>query len=234
MAFFGRGPAWLARLKKRTFFIKMMLATAFISIIPNLLTGVVSYYNVSKTFEQETGETKLQYLNQTINAMEIVVGRIKENANLLVMNQSVQDFEQFPNGSYYEGMQGEFAKEDLPFLYEYLTTKKTLCKRSTRSACPTNSWTPSTFTTAGKISSSLRKATAPTGNFRSKHFTIRIGATRLPKREKIRCSWRRVRQSSTIRRKKTCRRSSTNRTAEKMQSSSTWTLPRYTVKSSTN
>ncbi|NOU86307.1 helix-turn-helix domain-containing protein [Paenibacillus sp. LMG 31460] len=115
--------AWLNKRMRNTFFIKLIMTTALIAIIPNLLSDVVAYYKVSKTFEEETGKTKQQYLNQTRNALEIVLKRIKENSNLLALNQAFVEFEKFPNGSYYEDLQGELGKEDLPTLYGYLAAK---------------------------------------------------------------------------------------------------------------
>jgi AraC-like DNA-binding protein len=109
---------------RKKFFVKLIMTTVLIAIIPNLISNIVAYYKVSQTFEQETGSNKLQYLNQTINAIDIVLNRIKENSNLLALNQSFQDFEKFPNGSYYESIQGEFLQEDLAALYAYLETKK--------------------------------------------------------------------------------------------------------------
>jgi two-component system, response regulator YesN len=116
--------ALLGKIKRRKFFIRLILTIALIAVIPNLISDVVAYYKVSHTFEEETGRNKLQYLNQTINSMEIVLNRIKENSNLLAMNQWFQEFEKFPSGAYYEGLRGEIQKEDLPDLYWYLENKK--------------------------------------------------------------------------------------------------------------
>jgi two-component system, response regulator YesN len=116
--------SWINKVWRKKFFIKMIMFTALIAIIPNLLSNVVAYYKVSQTFEEETGQTKLQYLNQTLNAIEIVLKRIQENSNLLALNQSFLLHERFPNGGYYESLQGELHKEDLAALYEYLETKK--------------------------------------------------------------------------------------------------------------
>ncbi|KRE82520.1 AraC family transcriptional regulator [Paenibacillus sp. Soil766] len=115
---------WLNKMFRRTFFIKLIMTTVLIAVIPNLLSDVLAYKKVSQTFEEETGKSKLQYLNQTRNAIEIVLKRIKENSNQLVLNQSFQEFEQFPNGRYYEALQGELKVEDLQALNAYLSSKK--------------------------------------------------------------------------------------------------------------
>ncbi|PYI57381.1 helix-turn-helix domain-containing protein [Paenibacillus flagellatus] len=118
----GTFARW-ARIGRRTFFMKLITATALIAVIPNLLSNIVAYSKVSHTLEKETGTVKLQYLHQTINAVEIVLNRIRENARQLALSQAVQDFEHFPNGLYYESIQGEIPKEDLATLYSYLATK---------------------------------------------------------------------------------------------------------------
>ncbi|WP_199613970.1 helix-turn-helix domain-containing protein [Paenibacillus alkalitolerans] len=119
----NRQLVWFNKLLRRKFFLKLIMTTTLIAVIPNLLSDVVAYYKFSQTFEEETGKSKLQYLNQTLNAIEIVLKRIEENSNLLVLNQSFLSFERFPNGKYYEALKGELLKEDLSALYEYLKAK---------------------------------------------------------------------------------------------------------------
>ncbi|MFK7692145.1 helix-turn-helix domain-containing protein [Paenibacillus sp. HJGM_3] len=115
---------WFGRMNRRTFYLKLIMTTILIAVIPTLISNLVAYNKVSTTFEQETGRSKQQYLNQTINAIEIVLKRIKDNAQLLGLSQSFQDFERFPNIGYYESLSGEIPPEDLPMLYSYLETKK--------------------------------------------------------------------------------------------------------------
>ncbi|WP_245600144.1 helix-turn-helix domain-containing protein [Paenibacillus harenae] len=109
---------------RRNFFVKLILTMALLAIVPSLVSNIVTYFKVSETYRKETAANKQQYLNQTINAIEIVLNRIKENSNQLALNRSFQKFEGFPGASYYEGLQGELRKEDLPALYSYLEAKK--------------------------------------------------------------------------------------------------------------
>jgi len=119
-----RRRRWFRMLPQKRFFTRLIITTALIALIPGLLSNVVSYYNVSHTFEEETGRNKLQFVSQTMNAVEIILNRIRENTNLLVLNQAFLAYERFPNGGYYESLQGELPKSDLPKLYEYLEAKK--------------------------------------------------------------------------------------------------------------
>lgn len=114
----------IGRIKRRKFFLKLIVTTVLITVLPSLMSNIFAYYRVSDIVEEETGNNKLQYLNQTINTLEILMNRIKENSNLLALNRSFISFENFPNGAYYESLQGAIPKEDLPALYAYLEAKK--------------------------------------------------------------------------------------------------------------
>ncbi len=114
----------IGRIKRRKFFLKLIVTTVLITVLPSLMSNIFAYYRVSDIVEEETGNNKLQYLNQTINTLEILLNRIKENSNLLALNRSFISFENFPNGAYYESLQGAIPKEDLPALYAYLEAKK--------------------------------------------------------------------------------------------------------------
>lgn len=114
----------LVKMKRRKFFRKLIVTSVLIAVLPNLAVNLFSYFQVTNIVEEETGSNKLQYLNQTINAFEMILNRIKENSNLLALNRSFQSFENFPNGRYYEDLQGELPREDLAALYSYLETKK--------------------------------------------------------------------------------------------------------------
>ncbi|MBY0163749.1 AraC family transcriptional regulator [Cytobacillus firmus] len=114
----------VGRMKKRKFFLRLIVTTVLITVLPSLVSNIFAYYRVSGIVEEETGNNKLQYLNQTINTLEILLNRIKENSNLLALNRSFISFENFPNGAYYEGLQGAIPEEDLPALYAYLEAKK--------------------------------------------------------------------------------------------------------------
>lgn len=115
---------WMNGLRRKQFYMKLVMTTALIAIVPSLLADVVALAKVTSTFKEETGANKLQYLDQTVNALEMILNRIKENSNLLAMNPSIQEFEQFPNGRYYEDARGPFRQKDLPALYSYLEAKR--------------------------------------------------------------------------------------------------------------
>src|SRR5690606_29648439 len=112
---------FLPLLKGRKFYTRLLLSTILIAILPTLLLSIASYYNVTKSFKKKMSENSIQYLDQTINAMEIVITQIKESSQQLILNQS---FEHFPNDDYYENLSGEISKDDLSSNYWYIRNKK--------------------------------------------------------------------------------------------------------------
>lgn len=111
------------RFRHRKFLLRLMTSIVLLAVVPNLLLGTISYFNVMKTFEAETGTTNTRYLNQSMNALELVIKQITGNCQQLVLNPSFRNFESYPNGSYYEGLNGTYAKEDLTSLYWYIKNK---------------------------------------------------------------------------------------------------------------
>ena len=111
------------RFRHRKFLLRLMTSIVLLAVVPNLLLGTISYFNVMKTFEAETGTTNTRYLNQSMNALELVIKQITGNCQQLVLNPSFRNFESYPNGSYYEGLNGTYAKEDLSSLYWYIKNK---------------------------------------------------------------------------------------------------------------
>src|SRR5690606_31637646 len=115
---------FLPLLKRRKFYTRLLLSTILIAILPTLLLSIASYYNVTKSFKKKMSENSIQYLDQTINAMEIVITQIKESSQQLILNQSFKNFEHFPNDDYYENLSGEISKDDLSSNYWYIRNKK--------------------------------------------------------------------------------------------------------------
>ncbi len=106
--------------KRKSFFRRLIVTIVLITLLPNVAAAFFSYVHMKQNVEEETGNNKLQYLNQTINAFELILNRIQENSNLLVWNRAFRAFEHFPNGQYYENLHGALPKEDLTALYSYL------------------------------------------------------------------------------------------------------------------
>lgn len=95
-----------------------------IAIIPSLLMGFISYSNASRSFREEIGEKNEMYLKQTTNAFEIIFKQIQDSIRQVVLNQSFQNFESYPNGIYYENLFGALKDEDLQAMYGYLRNKQ--------------------------------------------------------------------------------------------------------------
>lgn len=110
--------------KTGKFYYKLLFSMLILAVVPILLFSSIAYYNVSQTFNDETAASSTKFLNQTINAMEIIVKQIKESCRQMTLAPSFQNFETFPNGAYYEKLSGTISAESLGPNYWYLMHKK--------------------------------------------------------------------------------------------------------------
>lgn len=108
---------------RRKFFVKLLTYSLLIAIIPNMVTSILAYVNVTKVFRQEASTKNQVLLTQMKSAMEILVQQIQENNKQVIYNTSFRNFENFPNGYYYENLSGNLKTEDLPTNYWYLRNK---------------------------------------------------------------------------------------------------------------
>ncbi|WP_409342017.1 helix-turn-helix domain-containing protein [Paenibacillus sp. MBLB4367] len=116
---------WPHTVQKRHFYYKVIIIALILSLLPMLATSIVYYQNVKATVQQELREANGNYLNQTANAMEMMIDQIGSSFRQLTLEgTTMRQFELFPRGSYYEMLTGELKDEDLPALESYLHGKK--------------------------------------------------------------------------------------------------------------
>lgn len=110
--------------KNKRYLKTLILSTIVIAIVPNLIIGIIAHRNVTVAFEHEIRDSDLQYLNQTISGLEVIVKQIQETSKLIVLTESFRNFESFPNGVYYEHLGGELRHDDLLSNYWYRKYKE--------------------------------------------------------------------------------------------------------------
>ncbi|MDF2662630.1 MAG: AraC family transcriptional regulator, partial [Paenibacillus sp.] len=116
---------WLHNVQTRHFYYKVIVVTLILSLLPMLATSIVYYQNVKSTVQQELRQANGNYLNQTANAMEMMIDQIGNGFRQLTLEgTTMRQFELFPRGAYYEMLTGELKDEDLPALESYLNGKK--------------------------------------------------------------------------------------------------------------
>ncbi|TBL78945.1 helix-turn-helix domain-containing protein [Paenibacillus thalictri] len=119
---------WYSRISKlyylRKFFLRLLLYSVFLAIIPNIALSIMTDQNVTTVFRQESSDKNSVLLTQMKHFMEILVHQIQDNCKQVILNQSFRNFESFPNGYYYEKLSGYLKTEDLPTNYSYLRNKQ--------------------------------------------------------------------------------------------------------------
>lgn len=116
---------WFHSIQSRHFYFKVMIVTLILCLLPMLATSLVYYQNVKITVQQELRQANTNYLNQTANAVELMIDQIGNSFRQLTLEgATMRQFELFPRGLYYEALTGELKDEDLPTLESYLREKK--------------------------------------------------------------------------------------------------------------
>lgn len=104
-----------------------MLSTVLvISILPVIIISIILYFNMKVTLENQLNISNQRYLKQTANAIELVIKQINNNCRSIISNVLFKEYENYPRGSYYEKLRGEFNDSDLRGLAGYLDIKKKL------------------------------------------------------------------------------------------------------------
>ncbi|MBP1991406.1 helix-turn-helix domain-containing protein [Paenibacillus eucommiae] len=110
--------------QKRAFLLRLIAYTLLVSLTPLLLSSLFFYYNTQTSLKSELDKANSSYLNQTANAMEMLLMQTKKSIEQFMVDSSLKDFEMFPRGHYYEHNPGSFADKELVFLERYLNLKK--------------------------------------------------------------------------------------------------------------
>lgn len=116
---------WFRTVRTRHFYFKVIVVALLLCLLPVLASSLVYYQNAKTTIQEELREANGNYLNQTANAMELMIDQIGSSFRQLTLEgATMRQFELFPRGSYYETLSGELRDEDLPMLESYLRGKK--------------------------------------------------------------------------------------------------------------
>lgn len=120
---------WKKLVMNRYFFFKLLISTLTISIMPLLISSILSYYSSKEAIENQLYISNINYVKQTVNAVEIIMKQIDINCTQLLFDNTLKNFINYPEGLYYERIVGEFKNEDLPNLFKYIDNKRLIFER---------------------------------------------------------------------------------------------------------
>jgi len=109
--------------RTRKFYFKVIGYTLFLSLLPVLIISIYLYHNVKASLKTELLNANSNYLSQTANALEIIINQIGNNFKQFALDSTMREWERFPRGSYYEGLNKDISDLDLPILARYINSK---------------------------------------------------------------------------------------------------------------
>ncbi|WP_167859396.1 helix-turn-helix domain-containing protein [Paenibacillus cymbidii] len=112
--------------RNKHFYLKLIALSLLVSLLPLLAVSFFLDFKMRESMKDELHLANASYLDQTANAVELVIKQIGKNFEQFTLDSSVRDFAVFPRGNYYEQLSGSLNKEDLPTLERYLAIKKKL------------------------------------------------------------------------------------------------------------
>ncbi|RAV22449.1 AraC family transcriptional regulator [Paenibacillus contaminans] len=116
------------RRPRRSFYRTLTFYIALAAILPILVLGTLSYYNVKKALENEMHAWSRHVLDNSKEAFEIIINQIFYQASYLTASSTTKDYEDVFNAVSYESMSVNKFNQDLNGLNEYLFFKKNMIK----------------------------------------------------------------------------------------------------------
>ncbi|WP_409346248.1 helix-turn-helix domain-containing protein [Paenibacillus sp. MBLB4367] len=109
--------------RHKHFFMRLLTFTLLICLVPIGVLGFFFYHNVQNSMRHDIEQANELYLNQTVNAMELVVKQIGNGFRQFVTNNTLTEFDMFPLGNYFEEIGAWHTSSNREQLLEYMASK---------------------------------------------------------------------------------------------------------------
>ncbi|WP_167859397.1 helix-turn-helix domain-containing protein [Paenibacillus cymbidii] len=114
--------------RRKHFLFRLITYMLLICLVPIVVLSYFFYYNVQSSMRQEIKLANDRYLNQTVNAMELVVKQIGNGYRHLVINNSLVEFDQSPLGDYFTEIGKWQGSESGQSILSYIDSKAKVMK----------------------------------------------------------------------------------------------------------
>ncbi len=109
--------------RHKHFLMRLVTFTLLISLVPIGVLGFFFYHNVQNSMRHDIEQANELYLNQTVNAMELVVKQIGNGFRQFVTNNTLTEFDMFPLGNYFDEISGWHTSTNRELLLDYMVSK---------------------------------------------------------------------------------------------------------------
>ncbi|MDF2671524.1 MAG: AraC family transcriptional regulator, partial [Paenibacillus sp.] len=103
--------------------LRLVTYTLLICLVPIGILGVFFYHSVQNSMHKDIEQANERYLNQTINAMEIVVNQIGNGFRQIVTSSTFIEFDRFPLGNYFDEIDTWYMSDNRQELTDLITSK---------------------------------------------------------------------------------------------------------------
>lgn len=109
--------------RHKHFFVRLVTFSLLICLVPIVVLGFFFYHNVQNSMRHDIEQANELYLNQTVNAMELVVKQIGNGFRQFVTNSALTEFDTFPLGNYFDEIADWHTAANREQLLDYMSSK---------------------------------------------------------------------------------------------------------------
>nr|WP_309098634.1 helix-turn-helix domain-containing protein [Fredinandcohnia onubensis] len=109
--------------KEKKFRIKILIFSLMISIIPIIVTSIITFVNANNLFREDAASKNIVLTNQVKRTLEVLIYQVEESGKQLLSNPPFQNFQQFSDGKYFKALSGPLDPEDVYLNYAYIKYK---------------------------------------------------------------------------------------------------------------
>ncbi|WP_167859260.1 helix-turn-helix domain-containing protein [Paenibacillus cymbidii] len=114
--------------RHKFFFMKLIAYMLLLCMVPIIALVFFFYYNVQTSMKREIVSANDRYLNQTVNAMELVVNQIGNGYRHFATSNSLTVFDRSPLGNYFAEIARWRVAEDKQSILNYIESKANVLK----------------------------------------------------------------------------------------------------------
>lgn len=109
--------------RHKYFLIRLIAYSLLICLVPIGVLGFFFYHSVQASMHSDIEQANNRYLDQTVNAMELVIKQVGSGYRQFVTNSTLLEFDRLPYGNYFDEIDHWYLSDHQKELTEYIQLK---------------------------------------------------------------------------------------------------------------